>query len=215
MFSVENLKEVKEKEINKLSKDEINNIKFIKVMFGTESKAGTGYNYKIDEVNETDNWHPELNDSKSIGGFNFSVEEKILRWLVRGDTLYDVIIPDDAQVYDCYNPSTPHGVFSSNKIIIKNPRKVTEEMVFDFYKKSNLPEKSYFKAMAGITIRGFVNVASRIFEEKVNKENVNIAFSEFKDFLTPRDSTEGFSEELLGDNTKIIYNKFIDFMKDN
>ena len=88
-------------------------------------------------------------------------------------------------------------------------------MVFDFYKKSNLPEKSYFKAMAGITIRGFVNVASRIFEEKVNKENVNIAFSEFKDFLTPRDSTEVFSEELLGDNTKIIYNKFIDFMKDN
>lgn len=62
MFFVDNLKEVKE--INKLSKDEINNIKFIKVMFGTESKAGLGYNYKIDEVNETDNWHPELNDSK-------------------------------------------------------------------------------------------------------------------------------------------------------
>ena len=215
MFFVDNLKEVKEKEINKLSKDEINNIKFIKVMFGTESKAGTGYNYKIDEVNETDNWHPELNDSKSIGGFNFSVEEKILRWLIRGDTLYDVIIPDDAEVYDCYNPSTPHGVFSSNKIIIKNPRKVTEEMVFDFYKKSNLPEKSYFKAMAGITIRGFVNVAIRIFEEKVNKENVDLAFSEFKDFLTPRDSDKGFSEDLLGDNTKIIYNNFIELIKYN
>ena len=71
MFFVDNLKEVKEKEINKLSKDEINNIKFIKVMFGTESKAGTGYNYKIDEVNETDNWHPELNNSKSERGFVF------------------------------------------------------------------------------------------------------------------------------------------------
>ena len=102
-----------------------------------------------------------------------------------------------------------------NKIIIKNPRKVTEEMLFDFYKKSNLPEKSYFKAMAGITIRGFVNVAIRIFEDKVNKENVDLAFSEFKDFLTPRDSDKGFSEELLGDNTKIIYNKFIEFIKYN
>ncbi len=30
-----------------------------------------------------------------MGGFNFSTEDKILRWLVRGDTLYDVIIPED------------------------------------------------------------------------------------------------------------------------
>lgn len=214
-FSVDNLKEIKDKEINKLTRDEVNNIKFIKVMFGTESKAGNGYKYKVNEINETDNWHPETNDAKAIGGFNFSVEEKILRWLVRGDTLYDVIIPDDAEVYDCYSPSTPHGVFSSNKIIIKNPRKLTEDMVFEFYEKSNIPEKSYFKAMAGIAIRGYINVANKIFDDKINKENAELAFSEFKDFLTPRDGNKVFSEELLGDNTKIIYNKFIDFMKVN
>ena len=146
-FNINDLKEVEKYSINRLSDYEINNLKFIKVMFGTASRAGSGFEYKIDKVNETDNWHPETKDSKDIGGFNFSVEEKILRWLVRGDTLYDVIIPENTEVYDCESPSAPHGVFRSNKIIVTNPKPVTDEMAMDFYKKSILPEKSYFKAI--------------------------------------------------------------------
>lgn len=64
-------------------------------MFGNSSKAGNGFEYKVDEINEIDEWHPETNDGKEIGGFSFSVEEKILRWLVRGDTLYDVFYKVD------------------------------------------------------------------------------------------------------------------------
>ena len=30
-----------------------------------------------------------------MGGFNFSTEDKILRYIFRGDTIYDVIIPDN------------------------------------------------------------------------------------------------------------------------
>ena len=45
---------------------------------------------------------------------------------------------------DCPSENCPHGVFRANKIIMKNPRKVTENMVLDFYKKSNLPEKTYY-----------------------------------------------------------------------
>lgn len=116
-FNINDLKEVEKYSINRLSDYEINNLKFIKVMFGTASRAGSGFEYKIDKVNETDNWHPETKDSKDIGGFNFSVEEKILRWLVRGDTLYDVIIPENTEVYDCESPSAPHGVFRSNKMV--------------------------------------------------------------------------------------------------
>ena len=211
-FNSDSLKQVEDRKINKLTKFEKENLKFIKVMFGTESKAGNGYKYKINEINETDNWHPETNDAKGIGGFNFSVEEKILRWLVRGDTLYDVIVPEDTDVYDCESPSAPHGVFSSNKIIISNPRIVTDEMAMDFYKKSNLPEKSYFKAMAGVAIRGHMKTALKIFEDKVNKKNVNLAFDEFKDFLTPREKNN-FSEEYIGKNTKVIYDMFLEYLK--
>ena len=75
--------------------------KYIKVMFGNR---GVNYEYKIDEVNIADKWNPNNNDPKEMGGFNFSTEDKILRWLVSGDTLYDVIIPDDAEVVDCPSP---------------------------------------------------------------------------------------------------------------
>lgn len=210
-FNINDLKEVEKYSINRLSDYEINNLKFIKVMFGTASRAGSGFEYKIDKVNETDNWHPETKDSKDIGGFNFSVEEKILRWLVRGDTLYDVIIPENTEVYDCESPSAPHGVFRSNKIIVTNPKPVTDEMAMDFYKKSILPEKSYFKAMAGCATRGYINTAIQIFRDKVNKENVNLAFEEFKNFVTPNDKEE-FSEEYLGEYTKKIYDMFIELI---
>ena len=36
-----------------------------------------------------------------MGGFNFSTEDKILRWLVRGNTIYDVVILEDAEIIDC------------------------------------------------------------------------------------------------------------------
>ena len=147
-------------------------------------------------------------DGKEIGGFNFSVEEKILRWLVRGDTLYDVTIPENTEVYDCESPSAPHGVFRSNRIIINNPRPMTDETAMYFYEKSILPEKSYFKAMAGCCVRGYINTAIKIFTDKVNKENYELAFNEFKDFVKPNDK-EYFSEEYLNQNTKIIYDMFI------
>lgn len=207
-----NLKKVEEYSINKLTDNEIKSLKFIKVMFGTKSKAGEGFEYKIGEINETGNWHPDTKDAKEIGGFNFSVEEKILRWLVRGDTLYDVTIPKDTEVYDCDSPSAPHGVFRSNRIIINNPRPMTDEIAMIFYNKSILPEKSYFKAMAGCCVRGYINTAIKIFEDKVNKDNIKLAFSEFKDFITPNNK-EDFSEEYLGENTKKIYDMFMNFEK--
>ena len=43
--------------------------KYLKVMFGNR---GVNYEYKIDEVNIADNWNPNNNDPKEMGGFNFS-----------------------------------------------------------------------------------------------------------------------------------------------
>lgn len=57
--------------------------KFLKVMFGTNSGANSSFKYKVGEVNVSNNWNPNSEDPKEMGGFNFSVEDKILRWIIR------------------------------------------------------------------------------------------------------------------------------------
>ncbi len=159
--------------------------KYLKVMFGDKSGANNDLVYKIDEVNIANNWNPNAQDPKEMGGFNFSTEDKILRWLVRGDTIYDVEIPDDAEVIDCPSESAPHGVFRSNKIILHNPRVVTDEIALDLYRKSKLPEISYYKSLAGCAIRGYRNTSLEIIKDKVNKSNINLVLSEINNFVSP------------------------------
>ena len=72
--------------------------KYVKVMFGSKSGANKNINYKIDEVNIADTWNPNTFDPKEMGGFNFSTYDKVFRWLIRGDTIYDVEIPNDAEI---------------------------------------------------------------------------------------------------------------------
>lgn len=185
-------------------------MKYLKVMFNTTSGADKNLKYKLGEVNLATNWNPDAKDAKNMGGFNFSTEDKILRWLVRGDTIYDVIIPKDTEIIDCPNESAPHGVFRSNKIILTNPRKVDDELAMNLYLKSNLPEKSYFKAMAGCAVRGYMNTALKIFNDKINKNNKDLALSEFKDFCK-MDANKFNETKHLGKNTKIIYDKLLNF----
>ena len=175
-------------------------------MFGTKSGA-SDFEYKINEVNISEYWNPNEVDPKKMGGFNFSTETKILRWLVRGDTIYDVDIPEEAEIIDCPSESAPHGVFRSNKIIISNPRQVTDDLAMELYLKSDLPEKSYFKAMAGCCVRSYINTAIKIFEDKVNKENIELAISEFEDFCKPKECDKFDKAKHLGKYTEIIYKK--------
>ena len=70
--------------------------KFVKVMFGTSSGAKRDFKYKIGNVNISNNWNPNAESGKDFGGFNYCNEECILRWLHRGDTIYDVEVPKDA-----------------------------------------------------------------------------------------------------------------------
>jgi hypothetical protein len=164
--------------------------KYLKVMFGNK---GINYEYKINEVNVANTWNPSANDPKEMGGFNFSTEDKILRWLVRGDTLYDVEIPSDAEIIECQSESAPHGVFRSNKIIITNPRTMTDDIAMNFYLKSNLPDKSYFKSLAGVAIRGYRKTSLKIIEDRINKDNIDLVLSEIEDFVKPYQSS-GTSE---------------------
>lgn len=164
-------------------------IKYLKVMFGNISSADNSVHYKVDEINVSDKWNPSADNQKEMGGFNFSTEDKILRWLVRGDTLYDVEIPKDTEVINCPSESAPNGVFRSNKIILHNPRIITDDTAMNLYFKSNLPEKSYYKSLIGCAIRGYRNTCIKIIKDKVNQDNIDIVLSEVNDFVTPYKSS--------------------------
>ena len=69
-----------------------------------------------------------------MGGFNFSTEDKILRYIFRGDTIYEVIIPDDAEVI---NVDEEKGIYRANKIIVTNPRNIPVVLPFDLDAKSS------------------------------------------------------------------------------
>jgi hypothetical protein len=160
------------------------NKKYVRVMFGNTSGAN-GFKFKENEINVAEHWNPNEMEPDKMGGFNFSVEDKMLRYLVRGDTLCDVTLPDDAEVIDCSSNSCPHGVFRANKIIVSNLRPMTDELAYYFYKKADLPEKSFYKSMAGCAVRGYKNTTMKIIKDKVNKNNIDLVISEFEDFIKP------------------------------
>ena len=174
--------------------------KYLKVMFGNK---GVNFEYKIDEINIASSWNPNTFDPKKMGGFNFSTEDKILRWLVRGDTIYDVEIPEKTEIIDCPSESAPHGVFRSNKIILTNPRPMTDELAMNFYLKSDLPEKSYYKSLAGCMVRGYRNTCLQIIKDKVNKENIDLVLSEIYDFTKPYQQ---------GNNTNNLFNEIMSLL---
>ena len=188
----------------KLTKEQIQNTKFVKLIFTKEeNKYKNYYKYKINEINIANNWNP-TSETNEMGGFNFSVEDKVIRWLLRGDTLFDVIIPDGVDVYDCWNKSTPHGVFRSNKIIIENPRIINDEFAMELYLKSNIPDTSFLPVLAVCANRGFMKTAMKIYKEKVNKNTKELAIQEFKEFFS-YDGKE-FNLDKLNKNARKIYN---------
>lgn len=162
-------------------------MKYMKVLNGDISHAG-GFSYKIGEVNVASTWNPNLDNPKDFGGFNFSTEDKILRWLLRGDTLYDVHIPEDAEVVEVDSKSAPHGVFRTNKIILTNPRELTEEIVMDLYLKSDLPLTSYFQCLTFLSLKGYSKVCFQILQDKVHSNNIDEAISIFTTFISLEES---------------------------
>lgn len=151
--------------------------KYVKVMFDNK---GANYEYKIGEVNIANNWNPKATSGKDFGGFNYATEDCILRWLHRGNIIYDVEVPKDAENIKIEGATT---IYRTNKIIVKNPRKVTDDMAYEFYKKANIPEKSYAKALCAVVLMGYEKTANAILKDKVNPENVDYYLEEWNDFF--------------------------------
>ena len=172
--------------------------KFVRVMDGKRSNAGD-FEYKLDEINIANNWNPTENEPDKMGGFNFGSEDKILRWLHRGDTLYDVIIPEDADIVMC---NEEKGVWRSNKIIVTNPRKITDELVIELYKKTTLSNKIIAQCLQTLLWKNRLDISKYIVNDRVNKDNVNEFITEFENYTK---KTEKFDYNELGEESKIIY----------
>lgn len=154
--------------------------KFVKVMYGTTSGAKSDFEYKLGEVNMSNNWNPKADSGKEFGGFNYCDEKCILRWLHRGNTIYDVEVPKDAENIKLDGATT---IYRTNKIIVKNPRKVDDDLALHFYEISEIPEKSYYKALGAVAVMNYKKTALKILKDKVNKKNINEVLEEWNEFI--------------------------------
>ena len=166
--------------------------KYVRVMDGRKSNAG-GFEYKLDEINYSNNWNPNETEPDKMGGFNFGSEDKILRWLHRGDTIYDVIVPEDAEIVLC---SEEKGVWRANKIIVTNPRVITDELVLKLYNKTTL------QCLQTLLWKKRLEVSKYIIKDRVNKKNVDEFIKEFENY---NKKSEIFNYDELGEDSKIIY----------
>jgi len=181
--------------------------KYVRVMDGLKSNA-SGQEFKLNEVIVANTWNPSEIEPRKMGGFNFSTEEKILRYIFRGDTIYDVIIPEDAEVVKV---DEEKGIIRANKIIVTNPRPITEDMVIDIYKKSTLSINRYFQCIYCLLFRKYINASKYIINDLVNKENINEAIKEFEDFASRSNGNDTgiFDYDKLFPEAKEIYNLLI------
>ena len=180
---------------------------YLKMMFGENSGADSSVRYQIGKVNVASHLDPTAKSGKDFGGFNFSQESKIIRWLHRGDTLYDVIVPPDAEVIDVVDSATPHGVFRSNKIILQNHRKVTDEMALDFYYKSDIPEVAYYRALGAVALMDYQKTALQIFHDKVNESNVHTVLEEWNEMVHKKGRRQNDTVLLIQDMLESLEKK--------
>lgn len=115
----------------------------------------------------------------NAGGFNFGTEDKILRWLHRGDTIYDVIVPEDAEVILC---DEEKGIYRSNKIIVTNPKIITDEMVIELYNKTTLSNKVLAQCLVTLLWKNRIEISKYIINNRVNLENIDEFLSEFESY---------------------------------
>lgn len=160
-------------------------MKYLKWAFKDNIGHRDDQKIELGKVIICDTWNPNSSDWDERGGFNFTNEECALRWISRGDTLYEVEIPEDGEVLKVKNDKTSGGIFVTNKIILKNPTTISDELVRDFYKKSKLPLETYFECIGILATRGYYDISLMIIKDKVDMNNIDLAIDKFNRELKP------------------------------
>ena len=103
----------------------------------------------------------------------------------------------------------------TNKIILKNPKEISEDLIMDFYKKSNLPLSTYFECIRVLANRGYYDIALIIIKDKVTIDNIDLALERFNHSNNPdadinEDCHNKVKEVLEEIKSSIDINLFID-----
>ena len=160
-------------------------MKYLKWAFKDDVGHNDKQKFEVGKVAVCDVWDPNNSDWDKRGGFNFTNEECALRWMSKGDTLYEVEIPSDGEVLEVRNDKTPGGIIVANKVILKNPMPISDELLTDFYNKSKLPLTTYFECIGLLASRGYYDIALMIIKDKVNIDNIDLALDVFNSSLKP------------------------------
>ena len=173
----------------------------------TKKEYSDGRRFPIDEIVIADKKvNLNASDKNELGGFCVSTKEYIFRWLIRGNLLCEVIIPDDCKIYKTIHKS---GVYIADHIILTNPKEVDDEFATQLYLQSNLPEIEYFKAMAACVICGYINTALKVCHDKVNVKNVEIAINEFNNFCGRKNDENFIDNDVARNSIELLYNELI------
>ena len=83
--------------------------------------------------------------------------------------------------------------------------------MMEFYKQSNIPEKSYYRALAAVSLMNYKNTALTIFKDKINNNTIDIALDERNDFI----NNGGDGNRLDSNETVVLISKMLnEFKKD-
>ena len=182
------------------------NIKFYRVI-QTVKEYRDGKKFPLNEIVTCErkiNLNAET--QKDMGGFCISTYNYIFRWLIRGDTLCEDIIPETEKIYKTVSEN---GIYIAEKIILTNPKRIDDNFATELYFNSNLPEVSYFKAMTACAICGYINTAIKVCEDKVNKTNIDIAIKELEDFCQRRKEEKYIETELTKNSVQTLKNRLL------
>lgn len=92
------------------------------------------------------------------------------------DTLYDVIIPEDAEVVKV---DEEKGAYRSNKIIVTNPRCITDDMVLKLYSIDTLSNKIIAQCLLTLIWKNRLEISKYIVNDRVNSNNAKEILDEF------------------------------------
>lgn len=171
-------------------------MRYAKVIFGVSS-GHSNYIYKIDEVNVANNWNTNATSPALMGGFSFLTEENIFNWLYKGNTLYEVTIPLDAEIVNCYSEADFTYVYRTNKIIINNPRTITDAVALKLYKIANKENKFNLNNIVSLIERNFINTIELWLDEQLTFEIAQQLLNKIQDLTIDNECIKNTRKKLL------------------
>ena len=78
----------------------------------------------------------------------------------------------------------------------------------EYYKKSDLPIKTYYQCIVVMLYKNYINIAKKIIEDKVNINNIDDCINEFERMISDKHdgNTPIFEYDKLWEEAKNIYN---------